>query len=402
MEAYWDRHQIYLDIIPGEAHHQIGTCEQAVKGLKEVMTKICQADPEISPDEAVSTAIGTFNQRDMVRGFSPAQHVLGQSPDEQGRFSRPLDGVHPGLLIESAQGEFARSVKRRAEAEKAHAEWNAAQRQVRAANSRSRPSYEYRPGELVFFWRSQKDAKSRRSPGNKHGSFLGPARVLATETRRDTDGHVRPGSSVWLIRGRSLIKCSPDQLRHASEREELVEALSEGPDATPWTFTKAAEELGGNQYQDLTDDVPTDSEWRRAQNLEEENPPVRHRFRGKRPAEAVEEEEPEEQQSTSTPSSSSRTWPGRTSRQSRAHPYQAHAAVRGWWEEVHESAWVCEETSFWSQEDAAVEVEIPLPESQRGRQLFLRDLPAFFTGALKRQAIEVSEKRMTESERQAL
>ena len=400
VEAYCDRHQIYLDIIPGEAHHQIGTCEQAVKGLKEVMTKVCQADPEITPDEAISTAVGTFNQRDMIRGFSPAQHVLGQSPDEHGRFSRPLDGVHPGLLIENPSGEFARSVQRRTEAEKAHAEWNATQRLVRAANSRSRPAYEYRPGELVFFWRAQGDGKSRRSPGNKNGAFLGPARVLATETRRDPEGHVRPGSAVWLIRGRSLIKCSPEQLRHASEREELVESLSEGPDATPWTFTKAAEELGGNQYQDLTSEVPTEAEWRRAQTLEEESPPVRHRLRRKRPAEAAGDDDLEEPATAPTPSSPSRSWP-RTSNQNRAHPYQAHANVPGWWEEVHESAWVCEETGFWHDEDAAVEVEIPLPDSQRGRQLMLRDLPTFFTGALKRQAIEVSEKRMTESERQA-
>ena len=67
----------YKDIVPGEAHHQIGTCEQAIKGLKEVMTKICTAEPEISPEEALATAVNTLNQRDMVRGFSPAQHILG-------------------------------------------------------------------------------------------------------------------------------------------------------------------------------------------------------------------------------------------------------------------------------------------------------------------------------------
>ena len=56
----------------------------------------------------------------------------------------------------------------------------------------------------------------------------------------------------------------------------------EGQRATPWTFTKVAEEIGGNQYQDATQDTPSLSEWQQAQDLEEEEPP-RRVLLGKRP-----------------------------------------------------------------------------------------------------------------------
>ena len=45
MTGFCDRHGIYLDIIPGEAHWQIGATEQAVQGLKQLMDKLAEADP---------------------------------------------------------------------------------------------------------------------------------------------------------------------------------------------------------------------------------------------------------------------------------------------------------------------------------------------------------------------
>ena len=49
IEHMCDQHEIYLDVIPGEAHWKLGTCEQAVKGLKMVMTKLAEGDPEKDP-----------------------------------------------------------------------------------------------------------------------------------------------------------------------------------------------------------------------------------------------------------------------------------------------------------------------------------------------------------------
>ena len=241
VENYCDRHSIHVDLIPGEAHHQIGVCEQAVKGVKEVMTKLCEHTPDLTAEEALANSLSAFNSREVIRGFSPMQHLMGQNPDVTGRFTANDSPGKPELFIENPSGEIHRAAQLRAEAEKAHADWNAAQRIKRAMNSRAKPVFDFVPGELVYYWRSQDSEKGRRQPGGKHGRFQGPARILATETRRDKHGKLRPGSAVWCVRGRNLLKCAPEQLRRASEREELLESLAEGQRATPWTFTKVAE-----------------------------------------------------------------------------------------------------------------------------------------------------------------
>ena len=58
--------------------------------------------------------------------------------------------------------------------------------------------------------------------------FLGPCRVGPTETRKDDNGTLRPGSVVWLYRGGNLVKAAPQQIRRATE---LVEPVS-----LPWTI----------------------------------------------------------------------------------------------------------------------------------------------------------------------
>ena len=392
VESYCDQHGIYLDIIPGEAHWQIGACEQAIKGVKEIMLKLCSEDESLSSEEALSTAVRTFNQRDVIRGFSPVQHALGRNPDETGRIIDATQSVPPEMLIENATGEFERNIHRMALAEKAHADWHARQRLVRAGNSRSRPFYDYEAGELVYFWRTQEAGKK----GPKQGRFLGPARVLATERRREADGRLRPGSAVWVVRGRSLLKCCPEQLRRASTREELVENLSTH-DKTPWSFTRTAEAIGGTHYEDVSSEVPEHAEWLRAQNPELESPPTRHRITRKRPAPVG--ENPDEMEVSGPHQNLS----GATS--SAARPSQDHAPpmsgmAESWWQQVPQAAWAAEATCFWSEESAAVAVEVEMPSSNRGWETALKDLSCYVSGALKRRAVEVSEKRLTPEEKQ--
>ena len=99
----------------------------------------------------------------------------------------------------------------------------------------------------------------------KGGSFVGPVRVLATEHRHSSDGSSKASSSVWCVRGRRLWKCSMEQLRHASEREKLLHELH-GPVESSWDFHRVAAELGGNEYLDVSKEVPTEMEWETAQD----------------------------------------------------------------------------------------------------------------------------------------
>ena len=389
IESYCDKHGIFLDVVPGEAHWQVGTVEQAVQGIKQLLEKLHADDPSITPEEALATATRTFNHREQVRGFTPAQMALGRNADDSDSLVPEPHNFPPDLLMENATGEFRRDVERRASAEKAHAEWHAQQRLLRAQHSRPRRVLDYKPGELVYFWRCQESNKHRRAPGGKHGRFLGPARVLATETRKDQDGHLRPGSAVWCVRGRQLIKCCPEQLRHASEREEIIEELSV-EDRTPWTFTKVAEEIGGNQYEDCTE-VPEAMEWERAQDPLEEAPPTRRRLHGKRPAPPSRNIEDEEGIPADVPGGRPRP---------RMNNQEAHQADNAWWTEVAHLAQNTQPVEFWMHQDTAVEVNIDLPETDRGLKQAAKNFEAYFVGALKRRAVEVCERKLNPEDKE--
>ncbi|CAE7455783.1 RE1 [Symbiodinium sp. CCMP2592] len=399
MSSFCDRHGIYLDIIPGEAHWQIGVTEQAVQGLKQLMDKLAAADPEVSAEECLSVAVSTFNQREMVRGFSPTQHVLGHSPDSTGRHIHSATLLPEEPILSSSPEELKREARLRAEAEKALADWTAQQRVTKALNSRTRPHQQYQPGDLVFFWRTQESGQGKRSPGTKHGRFLGPARILATEVRRNPDGSTRDGHAIWCVRGRQLIKCSPEQLRPASTREELVESLSEDQ-GTPWTFSRLSQELGGNQYEDISAEVPDDAEWRRAQDVTEEVAPARHRLTRKRPPPGPLDQETTESMdellAETTPTDPVR----RSSASAASGRRRPEPTERGysWWSEVKESAWQPADSNFWSEAHAAVAVEVDMPQQGQAWNRATRDLGAYLACALKKRAVEVSEKRLTTKE----
>ena len=409
VEDWCDKHGIHLDITPGEAHWKVGTCENAIKGVKSVMDKLCQHEEELSAVTALAEAVTTFNQKELIRGFSPAQHILGQAPDETGRFIPACQQLPPDLLVENSEGEFARSVLRRAEAEKALSEWQAAQRISRAQNSRHRPAYNFRPGELVFYWRTQEAGKGRRQPGGKHGRFLGTARILATESRTDDSGEVRPGGAVWLVKGRSLLKASPEQLRRASQREELIEALAENQgQRTPWTFQTVAAQIGGNRFEDVSKEIPEVSEWHRAQRPEDEAQPVRYRISRKRAATeltidnpAPEEDEPLDIPDLEPPHEDSAPSRARSRSRERNSRGSTGTAAAAWWTTIADSAWPTQGSSYWASSDAAVAVEIPTPDTKRGLDKAWADLGGYFVGSMKRRAVELSERKMTVAERAA-
>ena len=335
------------------------------------MEKLVILDPTMTAEEALAESVRVFNNRELVRGYSPIQHALGRAPDETGRFIHSLCSPLPEVLLENPNGEFKRNVERMKHAEQALSEWQAQQKVTKALNSRGQRLMDYRPGDLIYYWRKQ----IKGEPANKNGKFLGPARILATESKRDPNGALRKGSAIWCVRGRRVIKCCVEQLRPASKREELLEHLGEGEPEAPWTFPRITQELGGNEYEDVSMDVPEQEDWEAAQDpMVVEPGPRRH--------------------STKTPSKSSRSSGSAT-----AHVTETQQTA--WWNFVEEPLPENTEGSgFWDQQHAAVTIEVPLPESHRGLLKAVSDFETFFVGALKRRAVEVHEKHLTPSERQ--
>ncbi|CAL1160364.1 unnamed protein product [Cladocopium goreaui] len=330
----------------------VGICEQAIQGTKTLMNKIAEDDPEVTAAEALAEATRTFNSRELIRGYSPIQHALGRAPDATGRLfpCRPCEC--PELLIENASGEMGRQLQRMQSAERAFLEWTASQRLQKAKNSKPRDVTNYEPGDLVYMWRKQVSGQA----AIKGGSFVGPAGILAVEQHRSPDGTHKQGSSIWCVRGRRLLKCSPEQLRRASEREVLLEELH-AKLYDDWDFDRVAQQLGGNEFLDVSTEVPSYAEWLRAQD----------------PA--------------SRPIQESNF---------QALDFYILRSTR-----VTEEVFAVTESTFWMDETAAVAVEVPMPDTRAGSERALRDLPSYFASSLKkRSAVEVCERHLSEEERQ--
>ena len=406
IEDYCDRHSIYLDIIPGEAHWKLGVCANAIKGVKELMTRLALDDPDLSPTVAISESVRVFNEREHVRGYSPIQHALGRSLDPCDRAFPSAVADCPELLVEHASGEMHRNLHRMKIAEQAFLDWNSDQRIMRAKHSRARALQHFEPGDLVYVWRKQ---VSGQSP-TKGGGFVGPARLLALEQTESSDGTRKTSSSAWCVRGRRLWKCSTEQLRKASSKEQLLSELQRSSEPDTWDFKNLVSSLGKNEYLDITEETPSEEEWREGHEPALTWRPV-HRHRGKRAASpGVEEMElpPMLEPVNSGPSSSSRPPRAHRSRSPRNPDQALHGQddyglkpAPKWWETTEiQSSFLTTECAFWSQPTAAVEIEVSLPTTRASSERAVADFPAFFVGNLKRRsAVEIHEKHLTEEEK---
>ena len=204
------------------------------------------------------------------------------------------------------------------------------------------------------------------------GKFLGPARVLATETRSNPDGSIRPGSIVWLYRSGRLLKAAPEQLRPASWREEAWVDLSEDQ-PIPWTIHGMLDGSTRKTYDDISSDwSEADFEEMEVDEQEKRDVPVkRHRY--KHP---VHEERPTH----------------------RPRLEEKDGLVA---DNFPFALLVSEERSnFLDEPDACLSVEIDLPgpkEAKRG--FWTRDFEAFIINQMKKNHVEVNERRLSLEER---
>ena len=369
---YFDKELIELDVIPAEAHWGMSHVERAIACTKHIMSKLGRSEDDITPEEALAEALRTENEREIVRGFSPAQLALGRAPDDLGRFVDPSARELPDVLCENPNGEFHRNNERMKQAELAMTEFIYNERLKRAQNTRSHKLVQYVPGDLVFVWRVQnKDP----AVSTRRGGFTGPCRVLATETRSTEGGELRPTSSVWLVRGNRLIKANERQLRHASTREEYIEQLA-NPVTLPWTLTKLTDDIGGKQFEDVSEEIPEPMELEQA--VDEETQAPFRRVRQKRwcpecppkPSQEVRGEHPEDGNQF------------------------GHFVECSFHEDFQDYYSEC----FWSNPNSAVEIEISIPETNRGKKYMSEHFQSFLVSQLRRRAVEVSERNMSEEE----
>ena len=360
-DIYCSRRGILLDFVPAEAHWQVGIVESVIKSTKAILHALCEELQDMSVEECFSRALWASNSRDNHCGYSPIQHALGRAPDEWGRLFESEVKTFPIHAQEMVDGGFGNNVKAMATAEQAFLKHQAEQRIARATAAGKRPLKSFLPGDLVFYWRRQVAGREKER-GFSIGSFVGPARVLAVETRSDEAGNLRPGSCVWLHRAGRLIKAAPEQLRAASEREHAIEELR-GPVEIPWTISSLATHPHAKACDDITGDVPTDMEWEEAV----QEPVLTHRIRGKK-------------------------------RVGASQPSTRSTAPRK--EPDDDPALQATNTNASSSPTPCFEIEILLPDSKRGLKKFLQNPEAYMVSQMKRKQVEVREKYLSPEEKE--
>ena len=385
LEEFCDQQNIMLDIIPGEAHWKLGICERSIQSVKYLLEAVVADHPDVRAQDALSESIRVLNHRDVVRGYSPVQHVLGKAPDETGRFFSQVRGECPDLVNPQPQEEFAEQHRLRLAAEKAFLEWQNAERLQRATNSKHRPRLDFAPGELVYIWRKQLTGEDAHQNKYGNGRFVGPARILATEKKAAADGTLSRGSSVWLVRGRRLLKASVEQLRRASERETILTELYDLQSTPTWDFPRISESLGGNEYEDITE-VPDDQEWLRAQDVQEEwQPTMRYTSKGA----------PGSRESRASQLRDRSRSPARGG----VEPNIGFVEGAHWTDQLPESCFGTASPHSRMQE-YAVSVEIEMPSTRNSSEKALKQLDAYLVSSMKRQAVEVNEKYLSPEDRE--
>ena len=221
LAEYCSQQGTLLETIPAEAHWNLAHVERAIQWIKELLTKLAMQHEDLGFHVLVNQAVHTWNHREQVRGYSPFQHALGRQPDPEGRLFEKRIHDMPSELLMDPDADWDSSHVLRASAERAFVDWQLQEKLSRAKNSRHHLWKEVYPGDLVFYWRSQAAASDQHS---WNGKFVGPARVLAVETKREGQ-MLCPSSVVWLVRGSRLVKVAIEQIRPASARELALHEL---------------------------------------------------------------------------------------------------------------------------------------------------------------------------------
>ncbi|CAK0823245.1 unnamed protein product [Prorocentrum cordatum] len=252
MHQWMSKHDITLNLIPKGAHHKLGLMERNHAVRREQLSKYHLQ----FPDDSLKTALRmTASQRNTLRnvhGYSPATLVLGTQPKVPGALCDEDFGLAEQAALVDPKSEVHEMMVRRAAAGTALIEANCSRAARAALLARSRPTRrEYQIGEWVYFWRPE------MSTGMEKCHWHGPALVAAVESKVNEDD-VMHTSVVWVTHGRTIYRCTVEQLRPelSSETRER-EGRREDPDSPHSTTEKLRRALrrtkGTRSFSDLAE-----------------------------------------------------------------------------------------------------------------------------------------------------
>ena len=209
LQSYLENMGSSVKLIAAGAHWQLGRTENHGGWFSRIVDRLLE---EHSPsnreewEECVRTA-HVKNQSIQSYGYTPQQHVFGKNPTLPGDLlSEPLHVV-PGTAGLSDDA-VARAQALRCTARQAVVAMQDDKALRSALSARPRITENFRPGDLVAYWRQQKFTKGTLVLG---GRWYGVAVVI---------GHV--GKNVLIAHRRQIFRCAPEQLRFATTEERAT------------------------------------------------------------------------------------------------------------------------------------------------------------------------------------
>ena len=196
------------------APHQLGTAERHGGMLKEMLKRSIH-DRQLFGSQVIAALCSECARAKNVlinhSGYSPAQWVLGHTPEDLTSLGSQDPethlGVHQGLVDaeeKTAQEQFMMQLLMRQTAKEIFMQVDSSQRIRKAMLRKAVPLRgPYRTGDLVRF--------------SKLGKWYGPARVLATEGK----------SSLWLVHGGVTVLVAETSCRPASAQEVMKKHILE-------------------------------------------------------------------------------------------------------------------------------------------------------------------------------
>lgn len=233
-------HNITLEIAPAECHNWLGSVErkhQVVRRTLELYMAEKGKRTRSMLREAVTYCPGQINNLSYTRGYTPAQWVLGKSPEDS--LSLTARFFNPGADAENEPLEYHDLQGKRLAAQLAFLRADSDAR-LRRAMHQNYHQLKTRVvvGQRCWYWRLQGSGILQKN------KWRGPARCVAEEC--DDEG--KP-LVLWLCHGTSLLRCAPHQVR--SDIRDLGEELPINAKAA-LDDLKALRARSTTQFKDVT------------------------------------------------------------------------------------------------------------------------------------------------------
>lgn len=201
--------------IAAEAHWQLGRTERHGGWFRKVLQKVIEQHSPSNREEWLECVQHSHVKNQMIQsyGLTPHQFVFGRNPEIPGDLLNEPLHIVPATAGLTDQA-IARTQALRSSARQAVLALQDDQSLRRALLARPRVSAEFKPGELVCYWRQQ---KYQQGQINQQARWYGTAVVI---------GNV--GRNVVIAHRKNIFRCAPEQLRPATNEERC---LIETPEA---------------------------------------------------------------------------------------------------------------------------------------------------------------------------